>query len=411
MAACFLPLCSIIFTILIGALILSSTVVHPATLEADTSTLQLLKDSIDPSSIAAYSYLNTWDFAFDPCETTGGRFLGILCAVHYDNSTTRITSLNLDAAGYDGFLTASLGNLTELTSLDLSQNRFRGPIPESIAALKKLVWVSMAGNFFTGNIPPGIGDFTELEYLDLTNNRLSGTLPPKLARLRSLTRILLSKNELVGRIPDLTGAWQLDTLEINSNLLYGDLPPLPVSLTNLNLAHNLLTGTVSQVERLRKLTSCDLSDNRLSSYITKGLLTLPLVKHVNVSFNQFTGLEVPSFSEIETQLQVFDAHENRIRGPLPVLLVTAENLTTINLSHNRFSGPIPKEYGTKLPRWKRLFLDHNYLSGSLPREFRISPMGLAGSLAANCLNCPVKYQLCHGKQRPSSDCIGHTKGH
>ncbi|XWS22222.1 hypothetical protein CRYUN_Cryun29cG0015900 [Craigia yunnanensis] len=116
--------CSIIFAIVLAFIL---TLVHSLTVQSDVEVLQSLNRSIDPNTIPPSSYLTTWDFSADPCDSTGARFLGILCSVLSDNSTSRIISLDLDGAGYDGILTPNIGNLTELTSLDLSRNRFGGP--------------------------------------------------------------------------------------------------------------------------------------------------------------------------------------------------------------------------------------------------------------------------------------------
>lgn len=142
--------CSMILAIV---LICSLTLVHWLTLQTEIEVLSALKSSIDPNTIPPSSYLSTWDFLADPCESTGAKFLGILCTIPLDNSTSRIISVDLDGAGYDGFLTPLIGNLTELTSLDLSRSRFRGPLPDTIFNLKKLTRISVAGNFFTGGFP------------------------------------------------------------------------------------------------------------------------------------------------------------------------------------------------------------------------------------------------------------------
>ena len=102
------------------------TLVHSITLQSDVEAFQSLKSSIDPSTIPPSSYLSIWDFSVDPCESTGARFLGILCCIPLDNSTSRIISLELDDAGYEGFLTPNIGNVTELTSFDFNRNNLEG---------------------------------------------------------------------------------------------------------------------------------------------------------------------------------------------------------------------------------------------------------------------------------------------
>lgn len=224
---------------------------------------------------------------------------------------------------------------------------------------------------------------------------------------QSLKELHLSNNAFSGRIPDLHGIWQLNTLDLGSNLLYGNLPRLPINLRTLSLNHNTLSGHISSIRQLQDLRVLDLSDNRFTGSIHQGILTLPKVTHVNVSVNRFTSLDVIKFSGRETQLQVLDAHENNLRGRLPVNLVTVGNLTRINLGQNQFSGAIPMQYGVKLEwSWQSLFLDHNFLVGNLPPQFNSNTERISGSLAHNCLRCPINISWCNGGQRPAAECVG-----
>jgi hypothetical protein len=91
-----------------------------------------------------------------------------------------------------------------------------------------------------------------------------------------------------------------------------------------------------------------------------------------------------------------------------VNLVTFTNLTIINYQTiNIIHSTIPKEYGAKLrTTWRRLlYLDHNFLTGNLPLEFTHTSAYVKGSVANNCLKCPTNTVLCHGGQRPSTECM------
>ncbi|XP_022722153.1 receptor-like protein kinase 5 [Durio zibethinus] len=385
------------------------TIVHSITLQSDIETLQSLKNSIDPNTIPPSSYLSTWDFSVDPCESTGARFLGILCSIPSDSSTYQIISLELDGAGYDGFLSPNVGNFTELTSLDLSRNRFRGPLPDTLKKLKKLIRISFSGNFFTGGIAGWIYGLKMVERIDLSRNLLSGRIPARISELRRLTHLSLSNNGFSGRIPDINGLWQLQTLELGSNMLVGSLPKFPTRLRTLTLSHNRLSGHITPLEMLEQLRSVDVSDNRFSGSIGKGILALPHLHHLNVSFNQLRAIEVNKSRGSGSPLQVLDAQGNRLQGHLPLELVNFGRLEIINLAYNGLTGRIPATYGQRLGRpWRTLFLDDNFLSGRLPPQFNSSTATIRGSLANNCLMCPINIPLCRGGQRPASGCIGET---
>lgn len=102
----FVPLYySSILTITTLCLIMMPSQIHSSTLEADTLSLREIKRAIDPNSVTPSSYLNSWDFTMDPCESTGSQFLGILCDLPLDNnSSSRVTAIDLDGIGYEGFL-------------------------------------------------------------------------------------------------------------------------------------------------------------------------------------------------------------------------------------------------------------------------------------------------------------------
>ena len=165
--------------ITIAILVMSgSKLIHSTTLSSEVAVLRSLKQAIDPNSIPEYSYLSTWDFSMDPCESAGAHFLGVLCMIpDNDVLSSRITALDLDGVGYDGFLTEDMGTLTELTTLNLSKNKFRGPIPDSMTNLSKLTILKLSENFFTGSIPTGLKRLKKLQELDLSYKKLTNSIP------------------------------------------------------------------------------------------------------------------------------------------------------------------------------------------------------------------------------------------
>nr|GLL29562.1 probable leucine-rich repeat receptor-like protein kinase At2g33170 [Ipomoea trifida] len=398
-------------TALATILTLNPCFLNAKTLESDVQVLRSFKDSIDPNSILPASFLSSWNLNLDPCEATGTHFLGVLCMTPSDNSSGRISVIDLEGDGLEGFLTPGIGNLTALTTLNLSRNKFRGPIPDSVVNLRKITRLLLSENFFSGALPRYIKRLRKLEVFDVSHNRLSGSIPATITALRELTHLDLSNNEITGKIPDLSGLWQLNTLALSSNQIFAGLPPFPARLRILLLGHNLLSGHISAISKLRSLTALDLSDNRFSGPIRHQIVTLPELMRINVSANHFTRIEVTKSSTKESQLQVLDAHGNLLQGRLPLNIITYLNLKTINLGHNKFSGEIPKAYGSRLRSvWRNLNLEYNYLEGTLPSEFMTRGERARASLAHNCLNCPEHVPWCQGGQRPASQCRRNTGG-
>ena len=120
-------------------------------------------------------------------------------------------------------------------------------------------------------------------------------------------------------------------------------------------------------------------------------------------------MEPIDFPGRQTHLQVLDANDNQLHGHLPLTLAGLDNLTSVDLSHNYFSGSIPFEYGAKVGRpWRYLFLNDNFLQGSLPPQFTDEAREIRGSFANNCLRCTQTVPLCRGGQRPHVVCAAQS---
>ena len=116
--------CSGLSSIVVAVLItFISRPAHSRTLESDAEVLRSFTASIDPNSVPPYLFISTCDFKMDPCESSGELFLGILCSTPVDNSSSRVTAIDLDGIGYDGFLPPVIGNLTEITVLSFKQKQ------------------------------------------------------------------------------------------------------------------------------------------------------------------------------------------------------------------------------------------------------------------------------------------------
>ncbi|KAJ9675197.1 hypothetical protein PVL29_024228 [Vitis rotundifolia] len=241
-----------------------------------------------------------------------------------------LTKLLLISNGLSGEIPPDIGNCTSLIRLRLGSNKFTGQIPPEIGLLSNLSFLELSENQFTGEIPPDIGNCTQLEMvdlhgnrlqgtiptsfqflvnlnvLDLSMNRISGSVPENLGRLTSLNKLILNENYITGLIPNSLGLCKdLQFLDMSSNRITGSIPeeigrlqgldillnlsrnslsgPVPESfsnlsnLANLNLSHNMLTGSLRVLGNLDNLVSLDVSYNNFSGSIpdTKFFQDLP----------------------------------------------------------------------------------------------------------------------------------------
>ncbi|KAE9452832.1 hypothetical protein C3L33_15276, partial [Rhododendron williamsianum] len=170
--------------------------VQSVTLQSDIEALRSLINGIDPNLIPPSSFLNTWEFEADPCDSTG----------HI----------------------STLGAMPSLKTLDLSDNRFSGSITGEIVMLPNLNRINASLNSFSVvEVTQVPGGESQLQVLDVHGNTLSGQLPVNLVTYGNLTEVNLGSNQFSGQIPaeyggKLGGEWR--SLFLDHNYLVGTLP-------------------------------------------------------------------------------------------------------------------------------------------------------------------------------------------
>ncbi|KAK9071131.1 hypothetical protein SSX86_009699 [Deinandra increscens subsp. villosa] len=78
----------------------------------------------------------------------------------------------------------------------------------------------------------------------------------------------------------------------------------------------------------------------------------------------YSGTLSPLVSQL-TQLTTIDLSDNKLSGPIPTSLFSLPNLQTLNLRSNSFSGTVPPVM-PNLKSIETLDISHNLLSGNLP---------------------------------------------
>jgi hypothetical protein len=213
-----------------------------------------------------------------------------------------------------------LGNLKELVVLDLSRNSFTGSIPSGFASLGNLTMLNLSSNFLSGPIPPGLGSLSRLQFLNLSDNSLTDSIPIQLGELSQLLELDLSKNSLSGPLhAELRGLKSLEKMEIGDNALDGPLPE----------------GLFSSLAQLEVLV---LSGNRLEGALPGALWSLPRLRFLDLSRNNFTGA-LPSLSS-NVSSAVFNLTDNFLYGSLTYPL---GKFGSIDLSGNFFQGSVSED--------------------------------------------------------------------
>ncbi|MCO5553382.1 hypothetical protein L7F22_006903 [Adiantum nelumboides] len=233
----------------------SSTGAIAVTDPNDIMALIEVKASIDAATVDATSCVGSWDFTVDPCASRFGEQFtcGIDCSdkEHASllpntsrDSYERVTSLQLDNAGYAGLLSPWLGNLTGLRFLRMSGNTIGGDIPTSIGMLSQLIMLDLSFNDFSGAIPDSFVMLHNLQSLNLAHNKLVGLIPPFLNKLSCLTELRLESNQLSGPFPALQRLGGLQMIDVSDNRLSGPFPrQLPSTICSLCFRNNKLLAS------------------------------------------------------------------------------------------------------------------------------------------------------------------------
>ncbi|KAL7224449.1 hypothetical protein ACSBR1_025827 [Camellia fascicularis] len=269
-----------------------------------------------------------------------------------------------------------------LQLLDLSINELSGPIPPLVAAnflfshnkfteipsaicnVSSIEILDLSHNSLSGVIPQCLGNFSNvLSVLDLRMNNFHGNIPTSFAEGNKLRTIDLNGNQLEGKVPrSLTTCRHLEVLDFGNNNINDTfpywletLPELQVLVFQSNKFHGPMGSSKTQLP-FRKLRILDLSHNEFS-----GFLPTTYFKHFKAMriINESVGLRYMGKSYYHDSVTIM------IKGleiELPRILTI---FTTIDLSHNKFSGEIPNVIG-KLYALRLLNLSHNNLVGNIP---------------------------------------------
>ncbi|KAF0934175.1 hypothetical protein E2562_023435 [Oryza meyeriana var. granulata] len=300
----------------------------------------------------------------------------------------RLRYLWLSDMNITGEIPESMSSLRELNLLDLSLNKQQGKIPTWIWQHKKLQYLYLYANRFTGEIEPNVTALNLVE-IDVSSNKLTGTIPDDFGKLTNLTLLFLYNNKLNGSIPSSIGLLpKLTDIRLFDNMLSGSLPPelgKHSPLGNLEVSNNNLSGELPEGLCFnRKLYDIVVFNNNFSGKLPSSLDGCYLLQNLMMQNNNFSG-EFPKslWSVVTDQLSVVQIQNNSFPGTFPTQLPW--NFTHLDISNNRFSGPIPMLAG----KMKVFRAANNLLSGEIPwdltgisqvAEFDLSGNQISGSI-------------------------------
>ncbi|XP_050204834.1 LRR receptor-like serine/threonine-protein kinase RGI2 [Mercurialis annua] len=256
-----------------------------------------------------------------------------------------LEALDLSHNSLTGSLPPGLFQLQNLTKLLLISNGISGSIPSEIGNCSSLIRFRLVDNRISGNIPKEIGFLKSLSFLDLSDNHIGGVVPAEIGNCNELQMLSLSNNTLQGNLPhSLSSLTKLEVLDVSVNQFEGEIPldfGNLISLNRLILSKNSFSGAIpSSLGHCSSLQLLDLSSNELSGIIPVELFDIEgLDIALNLSWNELSGIIPPQISAL-SKLSVLDLSHNKLGGSL-VALADLENLVSLNISFNNFTGYLP----------------------------------------------------------------------
>ncbi|KAG0484609.1 hypothetical protein HPP92_008688 [Vanilla planifolia] len=191
-----------------------------------------------------------------------------------------------------------------------------------------------------------------LESLSLCSANLSGVVRRSSSCGERLSELSLAGNELTGTVSDVATLVSF----------------CPV-LRTLNLSGNAVRyGPAGYVFPI--LETLDLSFNKISAVaeIHQILLAGPGLKYLDLSSNAISGEISPEVLDGCAHLSVLNLSSNHLSGSLSDILPSCLTVEDINLSNNNFSGEIPEETLTQMAHLRVLQLSFNNITGKIPKS-------------------------------------------
>ncbi|XBI45489.1 hypothetical protein VPH35_109947 [Triticum aestivum] len=139
------------------------------------------------------------------------------------------------------------------------------------------------------------------------------------------------------------------------------------NLIVLNGSNNSFTGQIPThfCNGLPSFAVLDLSYNKLSGTIPRGLGDCSVLRVLNAGYNNLSGT-LPDELFRATSLEHLSFRNNELHGVLDgAHIINLGYLVTLNLGRNNFSGKIPDSIG-HLKRMEEFYFDRNDMSGDLP---------------------------------------------
>ncbi|OMP04477.1 Leucine-rich repeat, typical subtype [Corchorus olitorius] len=336
------------------SLSINDSSINVGCIESEKQALSVFKQHLfDPANRLA-----SWVQHEDCCR----RWVGVVChnvsghvlELHLQNPTLDDDATFAESEAnmrsrLGGKIHHSLLNLTHLSYLDLSYNEFGGiSIPDFFGSMLSLRHLNLSIAGFGGLIPHQLGNLSNMEYLNLDEYGLHVENLGWLAGMSRLKYLHMSTVNLRNATDWLQTLNMLPSLK-ELHLVNSQLPPISTHLLNPNFS---------------SLAILNLAWNNLlnTSPIMSWVFSLKTLLSLDLSANKFEG-PIPDALQNLTSLRHLDLSDNQFNSSIPDWLYGFSPLEFLNLQYNNLQGKISSAIGNMTSAISLDFSENNELGG------------------------------------------------
>jgi len=240
----------------------------------------------------------------------------------------------------------AFGQLTGLKKLLFASLYGVGALPDTLSSMSSLVFLDISEQDFSGNLPCSMGGMTNLEYLQIRNNKFTGI------------------SSCVGGGSE-GGTAHSGTKKLRFVWADGNMfNTLPASFTQLpNVVVFAMSGNklsnLPAVSTMVAVKVFDVSSNSIST-VMPSFAGLGQLTTLDLSGNKFSGSSHAAAFDNMAALQTLTLRDNMLSGPVPNFAGT-ESLVTLDAAKNNFAGGFPASW-RKLVNITTLKMSENKLA-------------------------------------------------